>query len=206
MHQRQWNNIAEDVNFNLKIDLECFLIDVPLNSKVLDFGCGYGRVSKLLLDAGYSNIVGIDSSAKMIERGRREFPEIHFETLGDAVLPYPDNSFDAVIACAVFTCITCQEMRNDQVKELFRILKPEGLLHMVEFCSDPSKLFTTSIGVPMLHSTPQELKELAGPLQLVSEEVVCTSTMGGNSASAYSLFARKSLNKPLKNDAEKSEF
>jgi ubiquinone/menaquinone biosynthesis C-methylase UbiE len=201
MHHDQWNKVAEEVNFNLEIDVGRFRENIPFDSKVLDFGCGYGRVSNLLLNSGYRRIVGIDSSANMIERGKREFPELRLDILAEEGLPYPDNSFDAIVACGVFTCITSQKIRGSHMNELYRILKPEGLLHMVEFCSEPSNLFTASIGVPMLHSTPPELKELAGMLQVVSEEVKNTNTMGGNKASCYSLFARKSLNKLSKKDA-----
>ncbi len=196
MHYDQWNKIAEEVNFNLEVDIDRFRKNIPYDSKVLDFGCGYGRVSNLLLDSAYKHIVGIDSSVNMIERGKREFPDLHLDLLEGEVLPYPDNNFDAIVACGVFTCITSHDIRNKQINELYRALKPEGLLHMVEFCSKPSKLFTASIGVPMLHSTPLELKELAGKFQVVSEEVKSTNTMGGNNADYYSLFARKPLNEP----------
>ena len=195
MYQNEWNKIAEEVNFNLEIDLERFSSGVLASYRVLDYGCGYGRISKLLWDSGYQNIVGIDSSTKMIERGKREFPELHLDVVSDEMLPFSNSSFDAVVACAVFTCITSEEARLSQIKELCRILKPGGLLHMVEFCSEPSRSFRSRIGVPMLYSSPQELRDLVHSLQVVNEEVITTNTMGGDNASSYSLFARKSLNK-----------
>jgi ubiquinone/menaquinone biosynthesis C-methylase UbiE len=119
------------------------------------------------------------------------------------VLPYSDSSFDAIVACAVFTCITSQATRDNQFGELCRVLKTEGLLHMVEFCSEPSKSFTASIGIPMVYSTPLELRNLAHALQLVSEKVFNTSTMGGHQVYGYSLFAKKTLNKNSQQDAAK---
>ena len=139
----------------------------------------------------------------MIERGAREFPELSLELVTGATLPFPDQSFDAVVACAVFTCITDHKIRLSQINELCRILKPDGLLHMVEFCSESSKLFTASIGVPMLHSSPQELCQLAISLKVVNEEVIKKNTMAGIAASSYSIFARKSLNNPSKKDTLK---
>ncbi len=191
MYQQQWNKIAKKVNFNLEINTDIFTEHVPFNARILDFGCGYGRVSKLLWDLGYRNIIRVDSSAKMIERGKREFPELQLEILEENLIPYPDSSFDALIACAVFTCITSQKIRDRLIRELYRVLKPEGILHMVEFCSEPSKSFTANIGIPMLYSTPLELKELACMLEPVSEEINNTKTMGGDSENSYSLFARK---------------
>lgn len=193
MSQHKWDRIAEDVSFNLEIDIKRFRNNVPLESRILDFGCGYGRVGKILWDSGYKNTIGVDPSEKMIERGKRDFPELQLEVFSGKDLPYPDNSFDAIVTCAVFTCITSKKIRNYQFKELCRTLRPEGLLHMVEFCSEPSQSFTASIGIPMLHSTPQELRDLAGRLKVVYEEVVNTKTMGGNRANSYSLLARKPL-------------
>lgn len=193
MHKQKWNSVAEDVSFNLEIDLDRFRNYIPTESRILDFGCGYGRISKVLWESGNRNIIGIDLSTKMIERGKREFPELHLETTTKKTLPYLDNSFDAIVACAVFTCITSQEVRLQQMKELYRVLKPEGLLHMVEFCSEPRKSFTANIGIPMLHSSPKELRGLVRTLQIVNEEIVNANTMNGHSASSYSLFARKAL-------------
>ena len=203
MHQAEWNQIAELVDFNLEVDLVRFCEEVPSEHNVLDFGCGYGRIGNLLRKSGYKNIVGIDASESMIERGKREFPELSLELVTGAALPFSDQSFDAVIACAVFTCITDHKIRRSQFGEICRILKPDGLLHMVEFCSDLSRFFTASIGVPMLHSSIQEFRDLTSPLHIVSEEVIKTNTMNGDAANSYSVFARKSLNKSSKKDALK---
>ncbi|MFL0801211.1 MAG: class I SAM-dependent methyltransferase [Agarilytica sp.] len=203
MYQTEWNQIAEDVDFNLEIDLTRFRKEVPYEHRVLDFGCGYGRISNILRGAGYTNIVGIDSSSSMIERGKREFPEFTLQVLSGDKLPFPDHSFDAVVACAVFTCITDHEIRLIQIKELCRILRPDGVFHMVEFSSESNKLFISTIGVPMLHSTQKKLRELLGALQILSDEIIETDTMGGYAANSYRVFARQSLSKSSNKDALK---
>ncbi len=193
MHKDKWDKVANEVDFNLEIDLQRFSSTVLREGKILDYGCGYGRISKQLWDHGYKNITGIDSSPNMIERGNREYPFLELSSFSGNTIPFPDKTFDAVVVCAVFTCITSKEARDAQFKELFRVLKSGGLLHMVEFCSESSKAFTSQVGVPMLYSSPQELKELADAMQLINEEVIQTKTMGGRSAGSYRLFARKSL-------------
>ncbi|MDG1772121.1 MAG: class I SAM-dependent methyltransferase [Oceanicoccus sp.] len=195
MYQDEWNNVAKGVNFNLEIDLHRFSNKVSSESRILDFGCGYGCIIKQLWDNGYKNIAGVDSSAKMIERGNIQYPYLELSLVSGNTLSIHDNSFDVVVVCAVFTCITSLEIRVAQFNEIFRILKPNGLLHMVEFCAESSKEFTSEVGVPMLHSSPNELRNLVNSMQVTHEEVVNTETLGGRKASSYSLFARKSLNK-----------
>ncbi|ACJ28667.1 hypothetical protein swp_1908 [Shewanella piezotolerans WP3] len=42
--------------------------------------------------------------------------------------------------------------------ELRRVLKPNGVLYLAEFCSEQSQRFASSAGVPMWHSQQRELK------------------------------------------------
>lgn len=191
MHQHEWNKVADNVDFNLEIDLERFYKEVKTDQSILDYGCGYGRISKQLWDLGYHNLVGIDSSQQMIDRGRREYPELSLDVTSGEALSFSDNSFDAIITCGVFTCITSEENRASQISELCRVLKPNGLLYLVEFCSEPSRKFTSGIGVPMLHSSPQELRNLVNPFEILEETITNTLTLGGSDANSYSVFARK---------------
>lgn len=78
---------------------------LPSNSRILDFGCGYGRFCSELTQMGYSDVVGVDSSLKMIQRGHQEHPEAklhHSETLPTQL---ECSSFDAILLFAVLTCI-----------------------------------------------------------------------------------------------------
>ena len=191
MSEHQWDKVADEVNFNLDIDLLRFTKEVAVDAKILDFGCGYGRISNALASHGYSNIEGVDSSLKMIERGQREFPELSLKHMTSEYLPYPDDSFDAVICCAVFTCIPSIEERAFQISEIYRVLKPSGLLHFVEFSADPSREFISTFGVAMCHSTPAELRQLTRMFSVSHEAITQTTTMAGNPAQCYSLLARK---------------
>ena len=73
-------------------------------SKVLDLGCGSGWLSVYLSREGFK-VTGIDVAQHALELGRQwaemENLEIKFDAgdLGD--LPYPDNSFDAVVANSI---------------------------------------------------------------------------------------------------------
>jgi len=65
-------------------------------ARVADLGCGSGAFTTLLASAGY-HCIGLDISTKLIEVGRRKYPQIAF-LVGDAEhLPFADGSFDGVL-------------------------------------------------------------------------------------------------------------
>lgn len=186
-----WDRVANQVNFNLEIDRKRFRSLVDLQAKVLDVGCGYGRIVKELTESGYTNVIGIDPSSIMVERGLKMFPELSLLHSSTATLPFDDCSFDAVVVCAVFTCIPSLVERVEVVAEIMRVLKPGGLLHIAEFCSEEEAVFTAGLGIPMCYSRPEELRELFDGFQYCYDEVVSASTMSGKDVQSYRAFVRK---------------
>jgi SAM-dependent methyltransferase len=95
--------------------------------RVLDAACGPGAVSRMLLEAGAAEVVGIDIEPAMLEAARRlPFPEggegrLTFEQADlTKLLPFEDAAFDAVwFGDAGFF---------DAIPELVRVLRPGGLL------------------------------------------------------------------------------
>jgi SAM-dependent methyltransferase len=66
----------------------------PVRGRVLDLGCGEGRVGAVLSELGY-DVVGVDSSPRMVELAN----ERHEAVLADAAaLPFDDSSFALVVA------------------------------------------------------------------------------------------------------------
>ncbi|MEZ9232276.1 class I SAM-dependent methyltransferase [Vibrio amylolyticus] len=187
----KWDNVADKVTFNLEISISDLIGSVPLDSKILDFGCGYGRISKQLNAVGYSKTVGVDTSKEMINRGRVDYPFLDLRHLESNQLPFADNEFDAVITCAVFTCIPCVETRKQILAELSRILKPNGIIYLAEFSSPKNIKFTSGQGVPMLHSSQKNLEELLTQFTVNSSRVVNVSTMSGDNSYACHIIARK---------------
>lgn len=97
------------------------------NDRILDLGCGTGRTTKAIFDLGYSNIVGVDYSAGMIEQARKRYPDIAFEQGDACVLNLPDQSFDLVFFLFQgIDCIESDEKRATAYAQIFRVLKPGG--------------------------------------------------------------------------------
>lgn len=197
MLQRSWDKVASDVDFNLEIDLARFLGMISRKAKVLDFGCGYGRISNELTECGYIDVTGVDPSFAMIERGRKAFPGVPLLHYDGIDLPFGENAFDVVVICAVFTCIPSLDERDRVSAEINRVLKPGGIVHMSEFCSVKSKGFISGLGIPMRYSSPAELRDVFVGFSCFHDEVVSASTMSGDSTSSYRAFIRKPLNKAM---------
>lgn len=95
--------------------------------RVLDLGCGNGRLLDLLKDKEI-NYTGIDSSKGLIEIAKERYPGAEF-LVGDALnLPFPDNSFNRVFSIAVLHHIPSVELRLVFLAEAKRVLAPGGLL------------------------------------------------------------------------------
>jgi ubiquinone/menaquinone biosynthesis C-methylase UbiE len=92
---------------------------------VLDVGCGFGRVTKLILDNfDVENIVGIDLSPQQIEHARKyvNSDKVQLSTGTIYDLDAPDNSYDLVIAASVLMHIPFNRIEK-AIAELVRVSK-----------------------------------------------------------------------------------
>ena len=97
--------------------------------RVLDFGCGWGRILRFFLkDVDPGTLWGIDAREKMIDVCRQTIAGCHFERAGPwPPAPLEDASVDFVYAFSVFSHLS-EAMHAQWLEEFHRILKPGGLL------------------------------------------------------------------------------
>ena len=116
--------------------------------RVLDFGCGCGRVVRhwARLDA---EVHGCDYNPRPINWCRRRLTFARFATNGlHPPLPYGSAQFDLVYALSVFTHLP-EPLAFAWMREMQRVLKPDGLLlvtthgeaYLDELTDDERRLF-----------------------------------------------------------------
>lgn len=130
---KYWNSVSEKKEFTSPLILENLAKYLKKDSRILDVGCGYGRTLDELYQNGYRNLVGIDFSSGMVERGKRQFPYLDLQIKENDKIALPDASVDAVILFAVLTCIRTNEEQEQLVSEIKRVLKPQGILYVNDF-------------------------------------------------------------------------
>jgi SAM-dependent methyltransferase len=94
-------------------------------ARVLDVGCGEGQIARVLQSrtSVQSFVVGVDPTQGQVDVAvERSVGEQYLRSGADA-LPFPDGSFDAVLACLVFEHI---DALDEAISEVARILRPGG--------------------------------------------------------------------------------
>lgn len=92
---------------------------------VLDLGCGYGWHCKYAAQMGASEILGIDSSEKMIAKARTQNSDerIKYEICDIEKYSYPENTYDLVVSNLVLHYI---KNLDNIYQKVYRTLKTGG--------------------------------------------------------------------------------
>ena len=99
------------------------------NEKILDLGCGDGKVTKEIADQVTSgSVLGIDYSPSMIDFARSTYPAKIYSNLEfeqrDAVSFVDDQKFDIVFS---FCCLHWIENQGLVLRNIYQSLKPGGI-------------------------------------------------------------------------------
>jgi len=92
--------------------------------RVLDFGCGIGRIYRGLEPLDY--YVGVDISKSYLDFFRRENPEAQVIQVESFKIPLPKDDFDTVTCYSVFTHLPPEHV-DLVLAEFHRVLKPGGM-------------------------------------------------------------------------------
>lgn len=134
--QRAYDTVAADyaallpdTRAEAPIDLamvDAFIAAVGTGSRVLDAGCGTGRMSRYLADREVS-VEGVDLSPGMVAIASKHHPDLTFTVGSISDLPYEDQSFDGVMLW-YSTIHTTRDGQARLYREASRVLRVGGRL------------------------------------------------------------------------------
>jgi SAM-dependent methyltransferase len=203
-----WDAVAGSKRFTHPVD-PAWLNGVARDAAVLDYGCGYGRTLGELTSLGFTNLVGLDISPKMIARARAEHPGPRFAVLQTPpTLDLPDASVDMVLLLAVLTCMPADEDQRRLIAELHRVLVPGGRLLVSDLLLQDDErnqaryarftprhghgVFETDDGAICRHHPDSWLVDLLAAFHTADTRRVTVPTMNGHPVTAVQFLAVKS--------------
>jgi ubiquinone/menaquinone biosynthesis C-methylase UbiE len=110
--------------------------------KVLDLGCGTGTLTLMLKNAyPEARITGVDGDSEVLDiaRDKSRGTDIQWDEGLVSSLPYPDSVFDRVVTSLVVHHLVTDDKRR-AFREIYRVLKPHGELHILDFGAPQSSL------------------------------------------------------------------
>jgi SAM-dependent methyltransferase len=203
--QSSYDSIAEEYVTRIYHELDGKPLDRQLLDRladrvrdrgtVCDLGCGPGHVARYLRDRGAS-VMGVDLSARMVEQARRLNPDIPFQAGNILSLEAVSESWAGIAAFYSLIHIPRARMAA-ALRELWRVLKPEGLLlaafHLGEEDMHLEEMWGRAVSMDFLFFQTRELEAYLQEAGFVIEEAIERAPYEGvehPSRRAY-LFARK---------------
>ncbi|MEN8199917.1 MAG: class I SAM-dependent methyltransferase [Thermodesulfobacteriota bacterium] len=114
----------------------CSVLTQHRAANIIDLCCGTGEQLRMLAD-GQRLLTGVDLSPAMLTRAHRAGPDtIHYLEADASALPFPDSGHDGVIISFALHEKTAAQ-HEAIFREGCRLLKPAGIMIVVDYCSPP---------------------------------------------------------------------
>ena len=144
-----YSAIAHEFDQTRKIpwkEFNNFLPYIKDGAKVLDLGCGNGRLYEFLKQKNV-DYLGVDNNSELLEKAKQNFPETSFQ-LGDMVdIGVDEKTFDNLFCIAAFHHLPGRKLRNQAVNNMHSVLKDDGVLILTTW-----NLFQTKYWKEWIHS------------------------------------------------------
>ena len=118
--------------------IKSFIKEIKPGEKILDFGCGMGRILEYDLFQN-TDYYGVDISSEMIKNARQKWgnrPHTNFYVYNGTLLPFESETFNYVISTWVFQHIVEDDKLEKLIGELVKLLRPNGVLLFIEQVRD----------------------------------------------------------------------
>lgn len=142
---------------------------------ILDLACGTGTLTILLKQKCPQAVVfGIDGDTKILQiaenKARGLAIDIQFKEGMSIALPYIDEFFDRVVSSLFFHHLT-RENKVNTLREVLRVLKPNGALHIADWGSPSNFLMRiVSRGIELLDGAETTTDNFSGFLPSLAAE------------------------------------
>ncbi|MGC8760246.1 MAG: class I SAM-dependent methyltransferase [Bryobacteraceae bacterium] len=139
----------------------------PKQMKVIEIGCGAGRVTRALAEI-FGEVHAVDVSGEMVALARealKDMPNAHvYQNNGMDLDVIPPGEYDFAFSSIVFQHIPSREVIENYVREVHRLLRPGALFKFQvqgnpQVETDPDD---TWLGVPFTLEQAAEMAERCG--------------------------------------------
>lgn len=208
--QTFWSEVGSTKNFTDPFFENRFSSHLNKDSKIIEYGCGYGRILNNLSKLGYRDLTGFDFAPKMVERGKNVFPHLKLQLIDESgKVPLADQSVDAAILSTVLCCNPDRKTQEKIVQEIHRLLKPKAIFYLCDFLITHSEnylsryeqyaakehedfgIYKTNEGVFVRHHSIHWVLQLLKDFDILWLEQLDDVTMNGNAVRAVHLIAQR---------------
>ena len=127
-------------------------VHIPPGTRVLDAGCGMGRLTlQVKRVSPEPEVIGLDADPRILSIARRKAAQrdldVKFFEGSIERMPFPDERFDGVFSVLVLHHLP-EEIKTKACQEMFRVLRPGGRAIIADF-APPYGLVATAVASVM---------------------------------------------------------